>query len=109
MMERIASNLGNTLFVAALHYAGTSRDALATEYNAWVDRVRRDYERRYQIQAEMRSNLAKSSEHIDHLDRVIDRLQRLPLSQEDRQRWVVPIVEGVNEWRTETVRLRANL
>lgn len=109
MFERITDNLGRTLSLAGYHYLVVTRGVLADEYNNWVARLRRDAEHRYQIQNELRSNLAASMEHIEHLDRVLDRLQRLPLSMEvDRER-VQPLIENVADWRKETIRLRANL
>jgi hypothetical protein len=108
-LEHVIDNLARTLSFAGFNYLSTTRELLAVEYNDWVDRLRRDAEHRYQILGQMRDNLTQSSNHIDHLDRVLDRLQRLPLSADLKQDRVTPLVAMVAEWRKETISLRAQL
>jgi hypothetical protein len=109
VFAHVVANLGMCLSIAALNYGGVTRDTRANEYNGLLERARRDYENQYRYMRAMAEVLDKAGAHVAHLERCIDRLRRLPLDAEDQRRRVRPLLEAVNEWREEIIRLRANL
>jgi hypothetical protein len=108
-LDFIADNFRRTLFMAGMSYMETMRDNLAGPYNDLVQRLKWDRENRYAILARMRSILDDSAQHQEEVDRVLDRLRRLPAGTDDEVDPVKITAEALSEWRAETVRLRANL
>lgn len=105
----LADNLGKCMTLAALHMLSESREALAGAYNDLVARLRWDSANRYAIRSQMLSNLALCDEVADRLDRVVERLHRLPLTVDRRMEWLDAIGPETRDWRNEVGRLRAQL
>jgi hypothetical protein len=108
-VDFVAENFHLTLFIAAMHYLETMRDSLANPYNSLVERLRYDSQNRYAIVNQMRAVLDDGSRHQEEIDRALDRLRRLAVDTEKARDRLGALTEELNEWRTETVRLRANL
>ncbi|MGY2126958.1 hypothetical protein [Blastococcus sp. SYSU DS0617] len=107
--EYLAENMGKCLGIAALSMAGAARDSYADDYNALLGRARWDNENRGQIVQLMRQTLSNCTSQIEQLDRVIDRLRRLPLPTELRKPTLEAVVEVTEDWRSEVVQLRSRL
>lgn len=108
-VEYLAENLAKCIGVAAINYCEACRGSLAESYNELVGRLRWDQANGYAILQEMRRNLDQSQQAINQLDRLVDRLRRLPVSAEERERALNAIWPMIDDWRRETVRLRADL
>jgi hypothetical protein len=107
--EYLAENMVKCLSIAAVNMADAARGSYADDYNALVSRARWDTENRFQIVEMMRNILSNCTDMIEQLDRVIDRLRRLPVSPELRKPTVDAIVEITEDWRREVVQLRSRL
>jgi hypothetical protein len=108
-LEHLTDNMAHTMVVATLNHLDTRRNALASLYNEWVERQRWDTEKRFAIRQEMRNLLDTSAECVALLDRVVDRLRRLPLTPPQRDERISTISGPLNAWRAEIVDLRSDL
>lgn len=105
----LADNMSRTLLVAAISYLDETRKSTATPYNALVERLRWDQQNLYVIRQEMANILAIASDHQSQVERMLDRLKRLPINDSDHHDRVTNLTAALKDWRDETIQLRANL
>ena len=64
---------------------------------------------RFAIHNQMRRALDESAEPLGQLDRVVDRLRRLGVPDDDARKRVSIVTGEIDEWRREISQLRAQL
>lgn len=103
-----ADNMSRCLGLSTFDYMSVMRSDQAGAYNATSQRANWDSENFYALRVEMRRILDAAQGAWLHIDRCLDRLNRLGDTPEIQDRLRL-INESYHEWRNEVARLRGNL
>jgi hypothetical protein len=105
----VADNLSKTLFLAAVSLCTQARESSAKSYNPLAQRFNWDSENRWNIRQKMIAVLDADDEQVRLADHALQRLQRLPLTDETHHERVSRLASAVADWRAENHQLRSQL
>lgn len=108
-VEPLVDNLAKCLVVAGFSYLEATRETRADEYNEATERARWDTQNRPALRRLREQALDGSAVALEQLDRVLDRLRRLPVTDERRRSARAALTEQVEDWRREVIDLRSRL